>query len=27
VTKTNVEEAVEMLNGAENIVIVPGYGE
>jgi NAD(P) transhydrogenase len=27
VTKTSVDEAVEMLNNAESVIIVPGYGE
>ncbi|ORX38067.1 NAD(P) transhydrogenase beta subunit-domain-containing protein [Kockovaella imperatae] len=26
VTQTNVDEAVEMLNNAESVIIVPGYG-
>lgn len=26
VTRTNVEEVVEMLSGAESVIIVPGYG-
>lgn len=26
VTKTTVEEVVDMLDGAESVVIVPGYG-
>jgi len=27
VTRTNVEEVVDMLANAESVVIVPGYGQ
>jgi len=27
VTRTNVDEVVEMLGNAESVIIVPGYGE
>ena len=26
VTRTNVDEVVEMLGNAESVIIVPGYG-
>lgn len=27
VTRTNVEEVVEMLGNAESVIVVPGYGQ
>lgn len=27
VTRTNIEEVVDMLGNAESVIIVPGYGE
>ena len=27
VTRTNIEEVVEMLAGSESVIIVPGYGQ
>jgi NAD(P) transhydrogenase len=27
VTRTNIEEVVELLGNAESVIIVPGYGE
>jgi len=27
VTRTNIEEVIDMLGNAESVIIVPGYGE
>ena len=27
VTRTNIDEVVEMLGNAESVIIVPGYGK